>query len=107
MNTKISELKLSNQALQGTRNPAKLYDRYANNQSIKTLDKQQKRAIRDSEAVQKGKLTSTQKKVIVGAVGVSAIIAAGAYIRDSSLVRLTRRRFVVRHFFEGKKYRSM
>src|SRR4051812_48387300 len=34
MNTRISELKLSNQALQGTRNPAKLYAQYANNQNI-------------------------------------------------------------------------
>src|SRR3954471_280427 len=73
MNTKISELKLSNEALKGTQNPAKLYARYANNQNIKTLDRTQKRAIRDAEAVQKGKLTSTQKKVIVGAVGVTAI----------------------------------
>jgi hypothetical protein len=78
MNTRISELKVSNEALQGTKNPAKQYARYVNNQDIKNLEKTQKRAVRDAEAVQKGKLTSTQKKVIIGAVGVSAIIAAGA-----------------------------
>jgi hypothetical protein len=75
MGTHISEIKLSNEAFQGTRNPAKLYARYANNQAIKNLDRQQKRAVRDAEAVQKGKLTSNQKKAIVGAVAVSAILA--------------------------------
>lgn len=83
-NTQISELKLRNEKLQAlpkTQNPVKRYDRYAtrtnNKNAIQVFDKEQKRALRDAEAVNNGKLTSKQKKVIVGAVGVSAIIAAG------------------------------
>jgi hypothetical protein len=79
--TKIAELKVANEALQGTRNVAKLYNRRANKLAIKELDKEQRRALRDAEAVQKGKLTSTQKKVIVGAVAVTAIVGAAAVYR--------------------------
>jgi len=79
--TTISELKVVNEALQGTRNVAKLYDRRANKLAIKQLDKEQQRALRDAEAVQKGKLTSTQKKVIVGAVAVTAIVGGVAIYR--------------------------
>jgi len=78
MGTKISELRLENQKLQG-RNPVKMYGRYYNNQMIKNLEQVQARALKDAEAVQKGRLTSTQKRVIVGAVVVGAIIAAGAF----------------------------
>jgi hypothetical protein len=103
MNTRISELKLSNQALQGTRNPAKLYAQYANNQNIKTLDRTQKRAVRDSEAVQKGKLTSTQKKVIVGAVGVSAIIAVGVVYKGQQSGALNSTALRGAAFLRGEK----
>lgn len=81
MSTQISELKVSNEALQGTRNIAKLYDRHTNKQLIKSLEKDQKRAVQNAEAVQKGKLTSGQKKVILGVVGVSAILAVGVVYR--------------------------
>jgi hypothetical protein len=77
MSTRISELKLKNEALQGTRNPIKLYTRALNKQDIKDFDKAQKQALQDAEAVQKGKLTSTQKKAIVGAVAVSGILVVG------------------------------
>jgi hypothetical protein len=79
--TTISELKVANEALQGTRNLVKRYERYGNKQAIKELDKTQQRALRDAEAVQKGKLTSTQKKVIIGAVAVTAIVGAAAVYR--------------------------
>src|SRR4051794_32664681 len=46
MNTRISELKISNEALKGTQNPAKRYAVYVNNQDIKVLEKTQKRAIK-------------------------------------------------------------
>lgn len=81
MDSRISELKLKNEALQGTRNPAKLFKKYSNNQDIKNVSQAQKQAVRDAEAVQKGKLTSTQKKVVVGAVAVSAVLAAGLIFR--------------------------
>jgi hypothetical protein len=73
MNTKIAELKLENEKLGESRQHA--YTRHVNRQSIQQLDKAQQRALKDAEAVKKGKLTSTQKKVIVGAVAVSAIAA--------------------------------
>ena len=77
-NARISELKLANEELKGSKNPSKQYTRYANNQTITSLDQTQRRAVKDAEAVKKGKLTGTQKKMIVGAIGVSAILAAGA-----------------------------
>lgn len=80
MQTRISEIKVSNEALKGTRNPAKLYARANNKQIIKQLEGQQKRAVKDAEAVQKGKLTSKQKQVVAGAVVVSAIVGAGLLI---------------------------
>src|SRR4051812_32126398 len=76
MNTKIAELKLENEKLGESRQHA--YTRHVNRQSIQQLDKAQQRALKDAEAVKKGKLTSTQKKVVVGAVVVSAIVAYGA-----------------------------
>lgn len=76
MGTKISELKVSNEALQGTRNVAKRYERFNNKQAIKQLEKNQQAALRNAQAVQQHKLTSTQKKVIVGAVVVGAVAGA-------------------------------
>lgn len=73
MNTQISELKLENEKLGESRKHA--YTRHVNRQSIQQLEKTQQRALKDAEAVKKGKLTSTQKKVIVGAVAVSALAA--------------------------------
>ena len=81
MNTKISELKTANEGLQGTRNVAKLLEKSSNKQTIKDLEKAQQRAVRDAEAVQKGKLTSTQKRLIVGAVGVTAVVGVGLVLR--------------------------
>ena len=80
-NTQISELKLANEALQGTRNLNKRYEQYTNKKSIKDLEKSQKRALRDAEAVKKGKLTSTQKKLIIGGVVVTGIVAYAAVAR--------------------------
>jgi hypothetical protein len=81
MGTKISELKIENEALKGTRNLNKLWDRHTNNEIIKSTEREQKRALQNAEAIKKGKLTSTQKKLIIGAVGVSAIIAVGVVYR--------------------------
>lgn len=79
MEARVSEIKVSNEALKGTKNPFKAYDRYLNTQNIKTLERQQKQAVRDAESVKKGKLTRKQKQVIAGAVGVAAIVGA-AYV---------------------------
>jgi len=81
MDTKISDLKLENVGYEGTRNPVKLYSRYANNQAIRNYEQVRDRSLRDAEAVSKGKLTSTQKQVIVGAVAVGALVAAAAVYR--------------------------
>lgn len=79
METRISEIKVANEALKGTRNPIKLYDRHINNQTMKQLQRTQKHAERDAEAVKKGKLTRKQKQVIAGAVGVTALVGL-AYV---------------------------
>jgi hypothetical protein len=81
MNTKISDLKAANEGLQGTRNPAQLYQRRANNETIRDLQKAQQRALRDAEATKQGRLTSTQKRLIVGAVGVTAVVGVGLVLR--------------------------
>src|SRR4051794_26715292 len=78
MGTQISELKRSNEVLAGSRDPNKVYARYVNSQSIKKLDTSQQRALRDAEAVKKGKLTSTQKKMIIGGVAVAGVLAYAA-----------------------------
>jgi hypothetical protein len=76
-NTRISELKLANESLQGTRNPAKRYEQRINTQAIKDFERAQKRSLRAAEDVQKGKLlTSTQKKVLIGGVAVTALVGA-------------------------------
>lgn len=81
METKISELKVRNEALQGSKNLGKRYEQHINKQDIKVLEKTKQQAVRDAEAVQKGKLTSTQKKVIIGAVGVTAIVGVAVVMR--------------------------
>jgi hypothetical protein len=77
MGTQASDLRLKNESLQVGKNPAKAFERYSNNSTAKELERSQQRALKDAEAVKKGKLTSTQKKVIVGGVVVGTILAAG------------------------------
>lgn len=103
MDTRISELKISNEALKGTQNPAKRYALYVNNQDIKVLEKTKKQAIRDAEAVEKGKLTSTQKKVVVGAVAVSAVLAAGAIYQGQQSGALNSAALRGKAFLKGEK----
>jgi hypothetical protein len=79
MDTTISQLNARNEQLQGTNNPAKRYERSANNQAIRDLQKAKNQALKDAEAVKQGKLTSTQKKVIIGAAAVG-VIGAGVLI---------------------------
>lgn len=81
--TRISELKIANSHLEGTRDPRKLYKRSINNDLIKQTEKQRKQAVKDAEAVHKGKLTKKQKEVIAGAVVVGAIVGYGFYARGS------------------------
>lgn len=81
MQTRVSELKVQNEALAGTRNLSKLYQRKANNDLIKQTERQRKQAVRDAEAIQKGKLTRKQKQVIAGAVVVTAIVGYTVYSR--------------------------
>lgn len=77
MGTRVSELKVENKALEGTRNLNKLYTRKINNDLIKQTEREQARALKDAQAVQNGKLTRKQKQVIAGAVVVTAIVGAG------------------------------
>lgn len=77
MGARVSELKLKNEALEGARDPVKRFNRFVNKQDIKTFERAQERALLDAEAVQQGKLTSGQKKAIIGAVAVGAILAVG------------------------------
>lgn len=78
MDKKISELKLRDEELAGTKNPVKMYEKYGNSQTRKQFEKAQKTALKDAEAVHKGKMTSTQKKVVIGALAVGGILATGA-----------------------------
>lgn len=77
MGTKISELKLENEAIGDTKNPVKLYSKYANNQTRAQYEKAQKNALKDAEAVHHGKMTTKQKQVVAGALAVGGILAVG------------------------------
>lgn len=84
--TRISDLKVENEALKGVqvKGLRKLNNRYEqsiNRDLIKQTEKDRKRALKDAEAVQKGKMTSKQKKVVAGAVVVTAIVGYGLYVR--------------------------
>lgn len=79
MNTKIADLKAENKSLVGNNKPAKVYTKYVNNRNINDLEKSKKRALKDAEAVKKGKLTSKQKKLIIGGVVVGTMMAVSAY----------------------------
>lgn len=84
--TRISDLKVENEALKGAqvKGLRKLNNRYEqsiNRDLIKQTEKDRKRALKDAEAVQKGKMTSKQKKVVAGAVVVTAIVGYGLYAR--------------------------
>lgn len=79
MGTRVSELKLRSGALPRDK-------RSANENQIKNLQKSQRQALRNAEAVQKGKLTSKQKKVIVGAVAVTALIGITAVVAGPSAI---------------------
>lgn len=101
--TRISELKLSNQKLEGSKNLAKRYQRYINKQDIKELDKAQARALKDAEAVKKGKLTSTQKKMIIGGVAVGAIAAGVIVYRGQQSGALNSYKLLAQARLSGKK----
>jgi hypothetical protein len=77
MGAKVSELKAANEAIGATKNPIKVYDKYVNNQTRAQFEKAQKTAVKDAEAVHKGKMTSKQKQVVVGALAVGGILAGG------------------------------
>jgi hypothetical protein len=81
MNTRISEIKAANEALAGSRNLADRVKQHSNKQQLQDLEKAQKQAVSNAEAVRKGKLTSTQKRLIVGAVGVTAVVGVGLVLR--------------------------
>ncbi len=59
--------------------------------------------MRDAEAVNNGKLTSKQKKVVVGAVGVSAILAAGLLYRGQQSGALNSWSLQGKAFLRGQK----
>lgn len=80
-NTQIAELRRRNEELLGSKSPGKAYEQYANNETIKQYQASQKRALKDAEAVKKGKLTSTQKKLIIGGVAVAGVLAYGAVVK--------------------------
>lgn len=101
--TKMSELTLRNEELSGSRNPIKLYERQVNKESIKQLDKDQQRALKDAEAVKKGKLTSTEKKLIIGGVAVTAIVAAGLVARGQQSGALNSYKLLAEARLGGKK----
>jgi hypothetical protein len=103
MGTKISELKAANEKLQGTQTLAKRYERNTNAQSITAIERSQKKALRDAEAAQKGKLTSTQKKAIVGGVAVGAIVAYSVYTRGSQSGAFNSYALRGSAFLQGKK----
>lgn len=103
MGTQISELKRSNEALAGSRNPAKAYERYVNDQSIKQLDKSQQRALKDAEAVKKGKLTSTQKKMIIGGVAVAGVLAYAAVVKGQQSGALNSWQLLAQARLQGQK----
>lgn len=74
MDTHISELKLRNEELAGAKAFAKKYELHNNKQTLQLLEQNRTQATKDAEAVRKGKLTSGQKKALIGAAAVTAII---------------------------------
>lgn len=78
LNTKIKELELKNETLAVAGGFSSRYKISNNKGLIKELEKDRDRLDRDAQAIQEGRLTSTQKKVIVGAAVVGVLIAANA-----------------------------
>ncbi len=77
MNTKISDLnKEISQLPKGVR--AYYKKGYLQNQIVETTKRRNTYA-KDAEAVRKGKLTSTQKKVIIGGIAVAVVASTVAY----------------------------
>lgn len=103
MGTRISDLQRANAALHGSKNPAKLYSQYANNQNIAQLRKEQQRALRDAQSVQKGKLTSTQKRLIVGAILVATVLLAVALMRGHQSGALNQIELLAKQRLHGEK----
>jgi hypothetical protein len=84
MQTRINEIRAENAKYEGSRNLVNRYKRMNNNEIIKSTEKQRQRAVKDSEAVKKGKLTRKQKQVIAGAIVVGAIVGYGLYTQGRS-----------------------
>jgi hypothetical protein len=89
--TKISDLEAANKELSGFRGKIKIK---ANNNQIEEFSKQRDRLVKDAEAKKNHKLTSTQKKVLIGSAVAAGIIAgvalAGAHdsgALNSSIMR--------------------
>lgn len=107
MDTRISELKVRNETLEGSKNPVKAYEKYGNAQTIKQFEKAKKTALKDAEAVHKGKMTSKQKQVVVGALAVGGLLAggylAGKYVQGSQSGAFNSARLLARQRLTGQK----
>jgi hypothetical protein len=106
MNTKISELKVKNEALENAQTLGQRITKTANQQHIRGLERQQQQAVRDAEAAQQGKLTRKQKQVIAGAVGVSAIagvVGVGLVLRGQQSGALNSTMLRGSAFIRGEK----
>jgi hypothetical protein len=77
MNTRVSNLNREiNQLPSGVR---AYYKKAALQASVADAEKRRNSYLKDADAVRKGKLTSTQKKVIIGGIAVAAIAGTVAY----------------------------
>jgi hypothetical protein len=81
LDTRISEFRVANEALATSQSRGKAYAKYTNDQAILNLEAQKRQAVRDAEAVQKGKLTRKQKQIVVGAVVVGGLIGYSMYAK--------------------------
>lgn len=103
INTQIADLRRSNEELLRTGNPYNTYTRSINNQTITQLQVKQKQALKDAEAAKKGRLTSTQKKMIVGGVVVGATLAYMAYAQGKQSGALNSYQMLAKARFRGQK----
>lgn len=79
--TQISKLQREAKALEGSNNLVKRYERGVILDTIKDAQKNRKRLDRDLTAIKNGKLTSTQKKLLIGAAVAGAVVATGAILQ--------------------------
>lgn len=79
------------------------YAKNARDQEVRKLSSARDRALRDAEAKRAGKMSSTQRKVVIGAAVVGAIVAGTVVYKTGQSGELRQRITQGKAFVEGKR----